>query len=96
MPANDTMTTRMLRVASWTCCRGKMTYIDAAILNLTEWFCRRFQLLTGRTNVWLAVQLTNLSIVVYFVWLVVYFWSSGVAARIALGVFCSGLFSLFP
>ena len=41
-----------------------MTYIDSAVLNLTEWFCRKFQLLTGRTNVWLAVQLTNLSIVV--------------------------------
>ena len=68
-----------------------MAYIDSAILNLTEWFCRRFQLLTGRTNVWLALQLTNLSIVVYFVWLGVYFWSSGVAARIALGLFCSGL-----
>ena len=45
-----------------------MTYIDSAILNLTERCCRRFQVLTGRTNVWLAVQLTNLSIIVYFVW----------------------------
>jgi hypothetical protein len=68
-----------------------MTYIDSAILNLTEWFCRRFQLLTGRTNVWLAVQLTNLSIIVYFVWAGVYFWRSDVAVRIALGLFCSGL-----
>ena len=68
-----------------------MTYIDSAILNLTEWLCRRFQLLTGRTNVWLAVQLTNLSIIVYFVWAGVYFWSRDVAARIALGLFCSGL-----
>ena len=71
--------------------RGKMTYIDSGILNLTEWFCRKFQLLTGRTNMWLAVQLTNLSVIVYFVWAGVYFWSSDVAARIALGVFCSGL-----
>jgi len=71
--------------------RGKMTYIDSAILNLTEWFCRQFQLLTGRTNVWLAVQFTNLSIIVYFVWAGVYFWSRGVAARIAVGLFCSGL-----
>ena len=38
-----------------------MTYIDAAILALTEWCCRRFQLLTGRTNIWLALQLTNTS-----------------------------------
>ena len=68
-----------------------MTYIDSVILNLTEWFCRRFQLLTGRTNVWLAVQFTNLNIIVYFVWAGVYFWSSDVAARIALGLFCSGL-----
>ena len=68
-----------------------MTYIDSAILNLTEWFCHRFQLLTGRTNVWLAVQLTNLSIIVYFIWAGVYFWRSDVAARIALGLFCIGL-----
>jgi hypothetical protein len=68
-----------------------MTYIDSAMLNLTEGFCRKFQVLTGRTNVWLAVQLTNLSIIVYFVWAAVYFWSSGVAARVALGLFCGGL-----
>jgi len=70
---------------------GKMTYIDSAILNLTESLCRRFQLLTGRTNVWLAVQFTNLSIIVYFVWAGVYFWSSDVTTRIALALFCSGL-----
>jgi len=68
-----------------------MTYIDLTILNLTEWVCRRFQLLTGRTNVWLAVQFTNLSIIVYFVWAGVYFWSSAIPARIAVGLFCSGL-----
>ena len=69
-----------------------MTYIDSAILDVTEWFCRKFQLLTGRTNVWLALQLTNLSIVVYFVWAGLFFWSSGdVWLRVALGVFCSGL-----
>ena len=68
-----------------------MTTIDSAILNLTEWFCRRFQVLTGRTNVWLAVQVTNLSIVVYFVWAGMIFWSRDVAARAALGLFCSGL-----
>ena len=47
-----------------------MTAIDLWTLDLTEWLCRRIQLLTGRTNVWLAAQLTNLSIVVYFVWVV--------------------------
>ena len=65
--------------------------IDSAILNLTEWFCRKFQLLTGRTNVWLAVQVTNLSIIVYFIWAGVYFLSSDVGARIALGLFCTAL-----
>ena len=68
-----------------------MIRIDAAILDLTEWICRRFQVLTGRTNVWLAVQLTNVSIIVYFVWVGVYFRSSDVGPRVALGVFCSGL-----
>jgi hypothetical protein len=68
-----------------------MTYIDSAILNLTEWLCRRFQLLTGRTNVWLAVQLTNLSIIVYFVWAGVYFWSGDLGERVGLGLFCSAL-----
>ena len=68
-----------------------MTNIDSVILNLTERFCRRFQLLTGRTNVWLAVQLTNLSIVVYFIWAGVY-WSSDGVSRLLVGLFCSGLF----
>jgi hypothetical protein len=68
-----------------------MMYIDSALLNLTEWFCRKFQLLTGRTNVWLALQLTNLSIIVYFVWAGMYFWSSHVVARIGLGLFCGVL-----
>ena len=68
-----------------------MAYIDEAILNLTEWFCRRFQMLTGRTNVWLAVQLTNLSIIVYFVCAGAYFWSSGLMPRILIGLFCGGL-----
>jgi hypothetical protein len=68
-----------------------MFYIDAGLLNLTEWCCRKFQLLTGRTNVWLAVQLTNLNIIVYFVWAAVSFWNSGVGARIGVGLFCGGL-----
>src|SRR5437867_47082 len=68
-----------------------MSYIDSMVLNLTERSCRRFQRLTGRTNVWLAVQLTNLSIIVYFVWAAVYSWSSGVPSRILVGLFCGGL-----
>lgn len=40
---------------------------------------------------WLALQLTNLSIVVYFVWAGMYSWSRDVAARLLLGLFCSGL-----
>ena len=68
-----------------------MTYIDSAILNVTEWCCRRFQLLTGRTNVWLAFQFTNVSIIVYFVWAGAYFWSNDRATQILLVLFCSGL-----
>jgi hypothetical protein len=68
-----------------------MTYVDSAILNVTQWFCRRFQLLTGRTNVWLAFQLTNLSIVVYFGWAGMYFWSRDRTTRIAVVLFCSGV-----
>jgi len=72
-----------------------MAYIDSSILNVTEWFCRRFQLLTGRTNVWLAFQLTNLSIIVYFVWAgMLYFWSSDRTARLALALFCGSLLYL--
>jgi hypothetical protein len=67
-----------------------MIYIDSAILNLIERACRRFQRLTGRTNVWLAVQLTNLSIILYFVWAGVVFWED-VSTRILVGVFCAGL-----
>jgi hypothetical protein len=72
-----------------------MSYIDSVILNLTERLCRRFQLLTGRTNMWLAVQLTNLSIIVYFVWAALYFWNSDVASRALVALFCGGvLFAL--
>ena len=72
--------------------KQKMTYIDSAILNLIERCCRRFQMMTGRTNVWLAVQLTNLSIIVYFVWAGMYFWSSDDAtARLLVALFCGGL-----
>jgi hypothetical protein len=68
-----------------------MGFIDSTILDVTEWFCHRFQLLTGRTNVWLAVHLTNLSIVVYFVWGIAYFWSSDWGSRILFALFFGGL-----
>ena len=72
-------------------CCGKMSYIDLLMLNLTERSCRRFQVLTGRTNVWLAVQLTNLSIIVYFVSAGLYFWSGDITSRVMLALFCGGL-----
>src|SRR5215210_67879 len=68
-----------------------MLFIDSVILNMIERSCRRFQCLTGRTNVWLAVQLTNLSIIVYFVWAAVYSMSSDLGPRIAVAIFCTGL-----
>lgn len=68
-----------------------MVLVDTAILSLTERLCRVFQRLTGRTNVWLAFQLTNLSIVIYFVGAGMYFWGSGGLARTALAVFCGAL-----
>jgi hypothetical protein len=68
-----------------------MTSIDSAILDLTEWLCRWFQRATGRTNVWLAVQITNLSIIVYFVYAGAYLLEGDLATRIVLGMFCAGL-----
>lgn len=69
-----------------------MTYVDTALLGLTEWLCRRFQVLTGRTNVWLAFHLTNLSIVVYFVWAGALYWSTGLlAVRVFVAVFCGSV-----
>jgi len=67
-----------------------MAYIDSVLLNVTEWFCRKFQLLTGRTSVWLAIQLTNVSIIVYFVWAATYSWNSD-TIRIMVALFCVGL-----
>lgn len=65
-----------------------MTFLDAAILDAAQWCCRKFQMLTGRTNVWLAVQLTNVSIIMYFVlWAGVYFWADDLAPRIFLALF---------
>lgn len=71
-----------------------MTYVDAALLRVVERFCHRFQRLTGRTNVWLAFQLTNLSIVVYFIWAGFYFLRIGGAARTVLTLFCAGVLYL--
>jgi hypothetical protein len=70
-----------------------MTSIDSAILTITERLCRRFQLWTGRTNVWLAFQLTNLSIVIYFIWVMGLYWLSGdVVFRVFVALFCGGVF----
>jgi hypothetical protein len=65
--------------------------VDAAVLDGTEALCRQFQRLTGRTNVWLAVQLTNVSIVVYFVWAALFFWQQSLPTRLFVGVFCGGV-----
>jgi hypothetical protein len=68
-----------------------VNYIDTAILNLIESACRRFQRLTGRTNVWLAVQFTNLSIIVYFVWAGLYSWGRDSLTRVLVGIFCGAV-----
>src|SRR5262245_2288980 len=68
-----------------------MSYVDSVILDLTELSCHRFQMLTGRTNVWLAGQLTNLSIIVYFVWAAMYFWNTDVTTRTLVALFCGGV-----
>ena len=70
-----------------------MTYVDSAVLNVAELLCRRFQAWTGRTNVWLAFQLTNLSVVVYFIWVgSLYVLSGDLAVRVFVAVFCGGVF----
>src|SRR3954471_1568822 len=74
-----------------------MTYLDTAVLNLTERLCRRFQAWTGRTIVWVAFHLTNLSIVLYFVWVtVLYIMSGDVALRVFVGLFCGGVLFMLP
>jgi hypothetical protein len=65
--------------------------VDTAVLDATEALCRWFQRLTGRTNVWLAVQLTNVSIVVYFVWAALFFWRQDLPTRVFVGTFCGGV-----
>ena len=70
-----------------------MTYVDSAVLDFTEHMCRRFQAWTGRTNVWLAFQLTNLSIVVYFIWAAgLYMVSVALAPRIFVALVSGGVF----
>jgi hypothetical protein len=70
-----------------------MTYIDSAVLDFTERLCRRFQTWTGRTNVWLAFQLTNLSIVLYFTWVAgLYLLSVDLTLRVFVTLFCGGVF----
>lgn len=69
-------------------------FVDAAILDLTESCCQKVQLWTGRTNVWMAVQLTNLSIVVYFVWAAAFFVGAGPIVRMVIAIFCAGLLYL--
>jgi hypothetical protein len=70
-----------------------MTYVDTAVLNLIERMCRQFQMWTGRTNVWLAFQLTNLSIVVYFIWVIgLYLLTGDLVLRSFVALFCGGVF----
>ena len=68
-----------------------MAFIDSVVLNLIERSCRGFQHLTGRTNVWLALQLTNLSIIVYFVWAGLYALNVDVELRVVAAIFCVAL-----
>lgn len=68
-----------------------MITIDGLLLDFVEWCCRRFQVLTGRTNIWLAIQLTNVSIIVYFVWVGASFWVGGISLRIPIVLFCGAL-----
>jgi hypothetical protein len=41
--------------------------------------------------VWLAIQLTNVSVIVYFVWAAVYFRGVAVVARVAVALFCAAV-----
>ena len=52
--------------------------------------CRRFQTWSGRTNVWLAFQLTNLSIVIYFAWWPFVLLTA--PSRCGSSLFCGGVF----
>jgi hypothetical protein len=69
-----------------------MIAIDEQLLDFVERRCREFQRRTGRTNVWLAVQLTNLSVIVYFIWAGAVIRIVGPRLRVAIVVFCVSLF----
>lgn len=70
-----------------------MSYVDSAVLDLVERLCQRFQRWTGRTNIWIAFQFTNLSIVVYFGWAAVLYWLNGLfALRVFIAGFCGAVF----
>jgi hypothetical protein len=57
-----------------------MTYVDSAVLNIVERMCRRF-------------QVTNLSVIVYFIWVAGLYWLSGdLALRVFVAFFCGGVF----
>ena len=71
-----------------------MIHVDSALLNFTERLCHAFQRLTGRTNAWLAFQLTNLSIVVYFVWVALQFLASDALPRTVLAILSGGVLFL--
>jgi hypothetical protein len=69
-----------------------MIQLDSAVLDLTERMCRQLQVWTGRTNVWLAFQLTNLSIVLYFAWVAgLYLLTGSLAFRLFVALFCGGV-----
>ena len=65
--------------------------IDSALLDLTERICHKIQTLTGRTNVWLAFQLTNLSVIVYFVCVALYLPYLPPYLRIPTALFCGSV-----
>ena len=65
--------------------------IDSALLDLTERICHKIQTLTGRTNVWIAFQLTNLSVIVYFVWVALYLPNLPLYWRIPAALSCGGI-----
>ena len=70
-----------------------MISVDWAVLNFTERLCHRFQRWTGRTNVWLAFQLTNLSIVLYFIWVAdLYLLAGNRALRAFVALFAGVVF----
>ncbi len=65
--------------------------IDSALLDLAERICHKIQMWTGRTNIWLAFQLTNLSVIVYFVWVALYFPNLPPYWRIPAALSCGGV-----